>query len=465
MIGRATAWFTAVAGLEKPAGTLRRTLFWGTSGTFALNIGSVVWGFAVVVVLTRVLGADAYGAYAYGFAWAAILAVPAGLGAPTLVVREVATYRVRDEPGRARGIARWALRATVVASLVVVLVAGAGAVLLEGDARVRDVLLVTTAVVPAIALYRLAEGLLRGFGQAVRGRIAETTVQPLVLIIALLALDASRGRVGAPAAMGLTALAAAAAAAVGLTLLVRAAPPSVRGADRREDRRAWSRSLPVLFMLNAAQTLQLQVGVVLLGLLGTVEETGVFSAALRWSAFVSFMQFVVAFPLAPAIAELRARGARQRLQRLLSTVALLTTVFSLVVAGGLFLFAGRALAVFGEGFASGGTALRVLVIGELINVGCGPVGTMLTMGARERTAAVGATISVLVNLLVGVVLIPPLGAEGAAHARAAALTIVNLHLVWRLWRQDGLYTAVIGRRLVGRVAPGGVRGRLGRSVR
>src|ERR687886_218356 len=47
------------------------------------------------LLLTRQLGAHAYGIYAYATAWAMALSVPATLGLERLIIREVAVYRAR----------------------------------------------------------------------------------------------------------------------------------------------------------------------------------------------------------------------------------------------------------------------------------------------------------------------------------------------------------------------------------
>ncbi|MDQ3145623.1 MAG: oligosaccharide flippase family protein [Actinomycetota bacterium] len=419
------------------------------SRTFALNVGSLVWNFAVAVLLSRTLGTEGYGAYSYALALSLLLVVPAGLGLPMLVVRQVAAYQVRQQPSLVRGIIRRSLQATVCASAAVVVVAAVVAVTLVGsDDTVRRPLLVGLLFVPAAALYRLAEGVLRGFGQVVHGRIGETTVQPVLLIAAVVTLVALGTEVDAGAAMALTVVAGTVAAIVSWRFVSRKTPDVVRLAEPRHDLRSWSHSARPLLILNGAQTVQLQIGLVLLGLFGEVAESGIFHVALRLAGFVAFLQFAVIFPLAPAISQLHARGDREGLQRLLSGVVLVGTAFGVATAAGLLLFSEEVLGVFGPGFADGSTALLVLVVGELVNVVSGPAAVTLTMTNRERIVAASVSTSVVVNVGLAALLIPRFGLEGVAAARAATVAVTNGYLVWQLWRHEQLYAPALGRRLV-----------------
>ena len=54
--------------------------------------------------LARWLGATAYGTYAYVIAWSGVLAIAAGMGFPTLVLRLLPDYSIREDSGRVKGM-------------------------------------------------------------------------------------------------------------------------------------------------------------------------------------------------------------------------------------------------------------------------------------------------------------------------------------------------------------------------
>lgn len=429
--------------------SLRTSFVASTSGTLLLSVGATVWAFATVLLLTRALGGRGYGVYAYALAWSTILAVPAGLGLSQLVVREIAGYEARRRPGSIKGLLQRSYVAVMAASGVVTILAALFGLLAIGDGRdIRLTFLVGLLLVPIVSVYRLGEGVMRGFRRVVEGRVSETTIQPLLLIgFVTAAALITDGHVTPVAAMALTVVSAAAAAVVSQWLVHRTVPASVRDADPSYHTADWGRTARPLLLLQGGQALHAQIGTILLGALATVTDTGAFSVALRCAMFVGFLQFVVNFPLAPSISRLRANDDRARLQRLVGSAAMAATAVAAPVALGLVLLREPVLRVFDPAFATGATALVILVVGEMVNVGTGSVGISLTMTGHERLVAVAVTTAVAANALIGVALIPRFGLEGAAVARTLSIAGLNIGLAWQLWRRERIWAPVVGRRL------------------
>jgi O-antigen/teichoic acid export membrane protein len=83
-------------------------------------------------------------------------------------------------------------------------------------------------------------------------------------------------------------------------------------------------------------------------------------------------------------------------------------------------------ALFGEGFGAGDTALVVLLVAQLINVGTGPVGYLLIMTGNQVPYMLLSVLSLALNVSAGVILIPRLGAAGAALAAGAGVVVLFL---------------------------------------
>jgi O-antigen/teichoic acid export membrane protein len=78
--------------------------------------------------------------------------------------------------------------------------------------------------------------------------------------------------------------------------------------------------------------------------------------------------------------------------------------------------------------------LRILLIGQLVNVAVGSVGFILIMVGRTGWDLVVYAGSFALDLIVAFVLAPRFGAEGAAVAQAVTMVVSNaarLYLVWR----------------------------------
>jgi O-antigen/teichoic acid export membrane protein len=95
---------------------------------------------------------------------------------------------------------------------------------------------------------------------------------------------------------------------------------------------------------------------------------------------------------------------------------------------------GPVLKIFGGAFDAGVTPLRILLIGQIVNVAVGSVGFILIMVGRTGWDLTVYAASFVVDLAVAFGLAPSLGARGAAIAQAVTLVVANaarLYLVWR----------------------------------
>jgi len=166
----------------------------------------------------------------------------------------------------------------------------------------------------------------------------------------------------------------------------------------------------------------------------TSAELGVYAAAVRVAQALMLFLVAVNYMFSPFVAELHARGERDRLDSLYKNLTRWVLAGTLPLLLLLLINPGPVLQVFGSRFGTGTTALRILLIGQLVNVGVGSVGFILIMVGRTGWDLVVYAASFLIDLTVAFVLAPRLGAEGAAIAQALTMIASNgarLYLVWR----------------------------------
>jgi O-antigen/teichoic acid export membrane protein len=92
----------------------------------------------------------------------------------------------------------------------------------------------------------------------------------------------------------------------------------------------------------------------------------------------------------------------------------------------MMIFPESILRLFGPDFTNGAPMLRLLSIGQFINVGTGSVGYLLMMTGHERIFSLNITLATVVNLCLCFWLIPAMGSFGAAIATAVPLALMNL---------------------------------------
>lgn len=442
-------WLSDIRDLLWPgAGAGSRSELIGQSAqTTLLNIGAVLFAFITSLALSHLLGRRGYGIYVYALAWPSLLSVAALLGYSQLLVRNIAIYMARREWGLVRGIIRRSERVVVASATVLALVAaGLGWVFAgRGEPQTRQSFFLALLLVPGCALISQREAVLRGFRRVALGRVSETIVEPALLLVLVCLLAAVLGRdVSAPAVVAATVVAAVGGVAVATALVARTTPSQVRSAEAYADRTAWARSARSLFAINGLQIVNVQMGVILLGALKTVDSTAVFSVALRCSGLVSFLQTAVAIPLVPAFARLNAAGSRAQVQRLASKANVGVVILSIPVALVLVLFGGPILGLFGEQFRTGRTALTILIVGELTNVGSGFVGILLISAGHERAMFNAFALLTLLKIGVSAALIQVAGLEGAAIAQAVGIAAQSLIFGLLVWRRLGIYGPGIG---------------------
>ena len=171
-----------------------------------------------------------------------------------------------------------------------------------------------------------------------------------------------------------------------------------------------------------------------------------YAVACRTADLVAFALAAINTIFIPHIAALHAQGDRSGLQAMVTTTSRWASLSALVVALPLFALPGLVLSVFGDAFASGSTALRILLLGQLVNATAGSVDPMLTMTGHERQAAVVLGGAAIGQIALCVALIPGFGAEGAAVANALTVVGWNLAMAALVWKKLRIVPSVFGRR-------------------
>jgi O-antigen/teichoic acid export membrane protein len=407
-------------------------------------LASGVLGFVLTVVVTRGLGVSGAGVFFSAVAVFTILANVTELGADTGAVRFVASYRAR---GRHRDVGTTVRVALIPAAIASILAAAVVIVGAESVAHVfaRDrpgdvaaFLRLIGPFLPFATLTAVALAVTRGFGSmrpfvAIEG-IGKPGLRPaLILVLGIGGLTTREVALG----WGLPEAVACAAAFAALAAVVRS--PSARHPDAPPARPVreiatefWRFSAP-RGVAAAFQVSVFWVDVLLLGRYRPSGDVGVYAAASRVAMVGTFALQAIRIAIAPQISKLLAREDRATAQIVYQT----TTWWLIAVSWPLFLllavFAELVLSVFGPGFGVGGTALAILSLAMLVNLGTGNVTVVLLMGGKSSWNLVNTVVAITVNVVLNVLLIPPYGMEGAAVAWAATIVVENLLALVQVW--------------------------------
>ena len=418
------------------AGQLAR----GAAAAFLVYGGSAGVSYFAQLAVARIVGPADYGMYAYVLAWVTVLAYFCALGFDVSLLRFVSAYRAQQAWGLMRGVTRYADRAVATTGIVVAL-AGAAVVLALGEVpgEFARTFLSGFALVPVLGLLWVRCSTARAFGGVVTALAPDRLVRDGLLLVFVVALGPGLGwHVDAARAMDATLLAGVVGLGLASLARRRLAPRNFVEATPRHDARTWMRVAAPLVVLGAVEAMMNRTGVVLLGWTGAVTEAGVYAVVFN-VAFLATLPRTAANALyAPAISELFVRNDWAALQALMTRTAVWTFLGAAAIALPLMVLTGPILSWFGHDFSAGVTAARILLAGQVVASAAGSQLFIMTMTGRERAAAMILTATAAGNALLGVVLIPLLGLEGAAIAASVSLVAWNVAMAIFIRRTTAL---------------------------
>lgn len=412
------------------------------AGTYVLQVLSLGLGFVSQLAVARVAGVSGYGVYVYALAWSSIVVQPSLLGLDRILIRELAVYAQARAFGLMRGLLRRSDQVTVVGACALALVVAAIALPASSHALRASVAL-GLITIPLAALGRVRLATLQALRQASLGQLTQSVGRTVYFILFLgVAIAVTRSTHMRPeTAVGMQALAFGAALATGTVAVRRVLPSGVmRSTPAFEDRR-WAKSVPGLALFTTLTIVNGQIGVIMLGAIGSAADTGRFNAAWRTAVLVSLAMTAIGPVIAPRISVVFASGDRNEMERLLWKGS--QAAFALALPPALFFTVAGTwfLGLFGHDFRQGNAALQVLVLGQLFNAATGVTVNALLMTKHERPAVLANIAGTCINVVMCVLLIPIWDTLGAAVATSVSLAIINVLLVISVIRRLGVTPA------------------------
>ncbi len=229
-----------------------------------------------------------------------------------------------------------------------------------------------------------------------------------------------------------------------LVLLNRKLRQKVEPGPKRYDVKVWfGTSLPI-FVVEAFYLLLTYVDILALEQLRSPDEVAVYYAAARLLALVAFVYFAIAGATTHKFTQYHVAGDKERLRKFFRETMRWTFWPSLAACAAILALGRPLLSLFGENFDRGYPVMFILAVGLLSRAAVGPAERLLNMlGVRKQCAAIYAA-AFVINLVLCLLLIPPLGVEGAAIATATALVFESVLLFVIARRRLGYHVFIIG---------------------
>lgn len=408
------------------------------SGSAFVKILSMGLGFLLTLVLARTLSPAGYGFYSFALALITLLAIPAQMGVPEVVVRETAKYHAAENWKALKGLWRWSLFAVLIASMIAILIGSMGYLLYElgRSSLSADVFLSGILLLPFMAFASLRGAMLSGLRRVVIGQLPDAVLRPVVLIMLILLGAASGVRVEPDTVMFYHIIAALIVFLIGTYLLIRFSPKEVTQPLIVEtDIGGWTKSAFSLALISGMYIVNQQLDILFLGWLSTAEEVGIYKVISQMGMLVIFGQQMVRGVISPEISRYWTQKELERLEHLARLSGMVSFTIALIVSIA-FLLGGRLLLeiLFGAEYAVGFLAMIILCLGQLINASFGSLGNILSMTGNANASLWALSASIIINCLLNALLIPLWGLEGAACATTISIVFWNI-MLWRVVRK------------------------------
>ena len=181
---------------------------------------------------------------------------------------------------------------------------------------------------------------------------------------------------------------------------------------------------------------------IMIGIFMKEFDVGIYNVALKLAMTTGIILGAVNSILAPKISETFNNNRMDEFKRLIKYSTRVIFFSSLPFLILLFAFPEFLLSFFGDEFIIAKQTLFILLIGQFFNVMSGSVGYILQMTGKEKIYQNILFISLILNVIINIFLIPRIGVEGAAIASALSMLFWNLSSVFYIYKKYNVLTFV-----------------------
>lgn len=211
-----------------------------------------------------------------------------------------------------------------------------------------------------------------------------------------------------------------------------------------DERNVWMSASLTMWVGVTFSALSSHADVLVVGIILSETEAGIYFAALRVAMLTSFFLAAINTVFAPTISRLFHSAQIVPLQRMVTRTSIVSSVPAALMLL-LFIVAGdRILAVMGDGFSKAYWALVVLSAGQFVSAASGPTQYLLNMTEHHRIALRLNVVSALLQISLSLVLGTMYGIVGVACANAGVILAKNVAAVALIYKYTSVKTSILG---------------------
>lgn len=393
------------------------------AGVLIAVLGAVLTLFSQIL-LTRYMGAYAYGHFVLVVAWVHILVILSFMGSDGMALKHVSIYRSRKDWRLLRGLLHTTNLFPFASGCIVGISLALFVLIFEcnGDMALCQTFLIAALLIPLRTSVMIKVMQLRGY-QKVIGAFLPDVVARVIIFIAFITLFDMFAPISlnAPTAMALYLMAHIIVLGAYFWQYKVTFSNDVKGVEPDfSELKKWA-GMAIFFGLTALMNILLRrTDTVMIGALLDPVTVGVYGAVTNITGFLLMGYAMVNTVFGPMASALYDKGNMKGLWRSFHTVRIL--LFTGYSAGAiiLYFFGEWVLGLYGREFIVGHQAMVVLACWWILSSYFGCSVFMASMTKMHKQATVFASVAVLFNIGLNYFMIKEYGIIGAAHATGAS---------------------------------------------
>lgn len=417
-----------------------REVVHGASLGFAIKVFGAGMSFGFNILVAQILGAGSSGIYYLALTVSTIASTFSRFGLEYTLLRFTAARAAVGDWKAVTGLHQKSMRLCLAASIFSTLIVFVAApwlaeIVFSKPYMTQPLRLISLAIIP-VSISALQAQMLQGLKRITDSLLIIDVTIPGFGIVGLYSLSKNWGANGA---VGSYILASILTLIVASRLWHKATPQLQKLKGYFDTQELLHSSMPLLWV-SLINLLLTYASTFMLGIWGTTSEVGIFGVVSRISLLINLIIVAVTSIAGPKFAELYIQKDQQALRALAKNSTKLMTYLGLPILLLFFIAPTAILRIFGSEFTLGATALRILSVGQLVNLVTGATAYLLMMTGHEKIYREKTTLIAVFNIILNIVLINIYGIDGAAIATSLSTISLNLLLLNSVHKHLGILT-------------------------
>jgi O-antigen/teichoic acid export membrane protein len=182
-----------------------------------------------------------------------------------------------------------------------------------------------------------------------------------------------------------------------------------------------------------------RVDIILLTAFAGARVAGIYAAAEFLGRSVANIRYAFDSITAGVLSEAYHRGERERLRHNLALMTRWVVSVAAPMAVLAVIFRRLLLGLYGPDFTAGATAMLVLSVSHFVNASLGLTPWLLMVSGRSRMLLVDNLVCAILNIVLGLLLIPRFQIVGTAIAVLCTITAFQGLILWQAWRFERVH--------------------------